>query len=69
MPTASGRVKGMRPAMGGKLYNAIRVLMETLHLQTDDLSGGLYARLGWRPLERVHYIGREVLVMENVMSG
>jgi GNAT superfamily N-acetyltransferase len=36
----------------------------TLYLQTERLSGGLYACLGWRGLERVSYKGREVLVME-----
>lgn len=35
-----------------------------LYLQTEQLDGGLYARLGWRPLETVHYNGLHVLVME-----
>jgi GNAT superfamily N-acetyltransferase len=35
-----------------------------LHLQTLRFDGGLYAKLGWRPQERVTYKGREVLVME-----
>jgi len=35
-----------------------------LYLQTENLSGGLYTRLGWRPIEQVNYRGLDVLVME-----
>lgn len=37
-----------------------------LYLQTEKIedNGGLYAKLGWRPIERVHYNGVDVLVME-----
>lgn len=38
--------------------------VERLYLQTDIPNGGLYARLGWQPLERVLYHGRQVLVMD-----
>ena len=34
-----------------------------LYLQTEDLSGGLYARHGFKPMERVLYRDAEVLVM------
>jgi GNAT superfamily N-acetyltransferase len=34
-----------------------------LFLQTVRLDGGLYARLGWRPIEQVNYRGHDVLVM------
>ena len=34
-----------------------------LYLQTERTDGGLYARLGWMPLERTHYQGVDVLVM------
>lgn len=34
-----------------------------LHLQTEQLDGGLYAAMGWEPTERVTYHGVEVLVM------
>jgi predicted N-acetyltransferase YhbS len=43
--------------------------VEMLHLQTEDLSGGLYARLGWRGVEQVWYNGVRVLVMECRLSG
>lgn len=34
-----------------------------LYLQTVDLSGGLYARLGWQPVERFYFRGVETLLM------
>lgn len=36
----------------------------TLYLQTESLDGGLYARMGWQPIEQVNNQGIEVLVME-----
>ena len=36
----------------------------SLHLQTEKSDGGLYARLGWRAVDRVWYGGHDVLVME-----
>lgn len=37
--------------------------MPHLHLQTADLSGGLYARLGWQPVEQFEYRGQPTLLM------
>lgn len=37
--------------------------VEELHLQTEHAGGGLYARLGWQPLEQVTYRGVNVQVM------
>ncbi len=34
-----------------------------LHLQTIKTDGGLYARLGWRPLEEFDYRGERTLLM------
>lgn len=34
-----------------------------LYLQTVNLNGGLYARLGWRPVERFDYRGETTLLM------
>ena len=34
-----------------------------LHLQTQNLSGGLYTSLGWKPLERLTVYGEETLLM------
>lgn len=43
---------------------ASRLAVDVLHLQTEQLDGGLYARLGWVPRERVTNGGIEVLVMD-----
>lgn len=48
------RVAELAPAYG----------VRTLHLQTEALDGGLYARLGWTPSTRANNKGQEVLVME-----
>ena len=42
--------------------------VSTLHLQTEQLDGGLYARLGWQPVEQVRYHGMHVLVMERHLN-
>ena len=42
--------------------------VETLYLQTEDLDGGMYARLGWTPLAKVTNRGIDVLVMERRVS-
>jgi GNAT superfamily N-acetyltransferase len=34
-----------------------------LFLQTERLDGGLYARLGWKPIDQLNYRGHDVLVM------
>ncbi len=36
-----------------------------LYLQTEHLDGGLYPRLGWKPIDQVEYKGSDVLVMVN----
>lgn len=43
---------------------APRYGVQTLHLQTEALDGGLYARLGWTPCAQVNNRGLDVLVME-----
>ena len=43
--------------------------VETLHLQTERLDGGLYARLGWVPFERANHRGLDVLVMERQLGA
>ena len=43
--------------------------VETLHLQTEALDGGLYARLGWTPCAQVTSRGLDVLVMEQQLPG
>ena len=45
------------------LRRARRAGVEQLYLQTEDLTGGLYGRLGFEPLQEVDNRGRRVLVM------
>lgn len=42
---------------------AQRMGIEAVHLQTEDMSGGLYRQMGWVPLHRATNHGVEVLVM------
>jgi GNAT superfamily N-acetyltransferase len=42
--------------------------VSVMSLQTEREDGGLYARLGWRPVERVNYHGRDVTVMERYLT-
>lgn len=43
--------------------------VETLWLQTQKLDGGLYKRLGWKPVEQVEYRGEKVLVMKKPLKA
>jgi len=38
--------------------------VETIYLQTENLTGGLYARMGWQSIEQVHSKGSDVVVMK-----
>ena len=40
--------------------------VQTLHIQTERLDGGLYASLGWTPVEQVNR-GPDVLVMQRAL--
>lgn len=42
--------------------------IEKLYLQTENLDGGLYYKLGWRPIEQVNYNNVGVVVMERSIS-
>lgn len=63
-PAARGRGLGSVLVTKG-LELAKQFKVQTLYLQTEDLSGGLYAPLGFRPIEKTHYNGLDVLVMEH----
>lgn len=56
-----------RGLASGLCQNVIKLAREGgaphLHLQTIQPDGGLYARLGWEPIERTHHHGHDVLVM------
>ncbi|MFZ4215395.1 GNAT family N-acetyltransferase, partial [Pantoea endophytica] len=42
---------------------AVRMGVSDLYLQTEALDGGLYARLGWKPLQEADNCSHRVLVM------
>jgi GNAT superfamily N-acetyltransferase len=48
---------------------AKKLAVKKLYLQTEELSGGLYARMGWEPVEKVNYRANTVLVMEKIIAG
>jgi GNAT superfamily N-acetyltransferase len=63
---SSERHRGLASVLVSRcLELAKQFRVATLYLQTERLDGGLYAHLGWRPIEKVHYNGLHVLVMEN----
>lgn len=47
---------------------AIELKINLLHLQTESLNGGLYAKLGWEIESQVNYRGVDVAVMEKVLN-
>ena len=62
LPQARGH--GLAATLAAKIADiATSFGIDTLYLQTERSDGGLYARLGWRPIERVHRHGMDVLVM------
>lgn len=59
------RGKGIAKQIILKLIEiASNLNIKKLYLQTENLNGGLYRRLGWKPIEQVNYHNIEVLVME-----
>jgi len=63
------RGKGIASRLANRLVDIADSLgVRTLHLQTERLDGGLYARLGWAASEQVNYRGLDVLVMEKRLS-
>ena len=61
-PQARG--KGLGSRLAQEIAARARAFdIAKLYLQTEKLDGGLYARLGWKPIEQVHYHGMHVLVM------
>lgn len=59
------RRKGIAARLVEAVVGSARSLgVEVLHLQTPELDGGLYLKLGWRPAEQLRYKGIDVLVME-----
>ena len=46
------------------LNKAKQLDIRQLYLQTEDLSGGLYKKMGWQAVEEVKYCGVHVLIMQ-----
>lgn len=40
-----------------------------LHLQTEKMDGGLYSKLGWKPVEKAYYRDKNVLVMKRILKS
>ncbi|MEH6405403.1 MAG: GNAT family N-acetyltransferase [Sneathiella sp.] len=63
---SEARGRGIASKLAGKIVETANSFgIETLYLQTEKLvDGGLYSRVGWMPIEQVHYHGLDVLVMK-----
>ena len=62
---ASSRGQGVAEKLIEAIIDKARTLgVESINLQTEDMSGGLYKKLGWQAVEQVTYHGIKVLVME-----
>jgi len=59
------RGKGLAKKMVIKAKNIAKSLgIKILYLQTENLSGGIYAQLGWQPIKQITNKGEQVLVMQ-----
>jgi GNAT superfamily N-acetyltransferase len=47
---------------------AIELNINLLHLQTESLNGGLYAKLGWEIETQVNYRGVDVAMMQKMLN-
>ena len=64
------RGKGIAEKIIAKILSIAKEFnVPRLYLQTENLSGGLYRRLGWNPIEQVSYRGIDVLVMEQKIDA
>ncbi len=58
------RGRGIGSALAMKIVEIAQSQgIKAIHLQTQNLTGGLYAKLGWEAVEQVHYKGYDALVM------
>lgn len=62
----SARGRGVASDLSFEVMKLARKLnIKTLSLQTVQLDGGLYKKLGWQPVEQTTSRGAEILVMEH----
>ncbi|MFM2485207.1 GNAT family N-acetyltransferase [Celerinatantimonas yamalensis] len=67
---AKHRGKHVASAIVNKIEQiALTLGVSEIHLQTESLNGGLYARLGWQPVEQVNYHGVDVQVMSKIITA
>lgn len=67
--SAEARGRGIASQLAEAIAQEARSCgVQVLSLQTERLDGGLYARLGWKPVEKIYRHGRDVLVMERQLS-
>lgn len=58
------RGRGIGSALAMKIVEIAQSRsIPSLHLQTQSLNGGLYAKLGWEKIEQIHHEGYDALVM------
>lgn len=58
------RGKGVATALCLKMVDIAKAKgVGRLHLTTEALDGGLYAKIGWQPIRQVHVEGVDLLVM------
>ena len=63
------RGRGIATALCLKMVDIAKTKgVERLHLVTEALDGGLYAKIGWRPIRQVHVAGDDLLVMARDVS-
>ena len=63
------RGRGIASEIAEKIASLAQSMnIEKVYLQTEKLDGGFYARLGWKPMEKVFYNGFNVLVMERELD-
>ncbi|MDH3713878.1 MAG: GNAT family N-acetyltransferase [Gammaproteobacteria bacterium] len=67
---AEYRGRGVAASMAKEIARLAKSFgIPALYLQTQRLDGGVYARLGWKPVEPVNYRGVEVLVMKRTLGA
>jgi GNAT superfamily N-acetyltransferase len=58
------RGQGVAARLAGRVVELARQRgIAQLYLQTVNMTGGLYAELGWKPIDRLTYKGDKTLVM------
>jgi len=58
------RGRGIGSALAMKIVEIAKSQgIESVHLQTQSLKGGLYAKLGWKKVEQINYKGYDALIM------